>query len=84
MIFAVITLGVVAIANAALAAFVFWMGHKERAALLDRIQAPEAARLATYTQSLDTIPTAEEVEAQIGVGVQWDDDLQMLMSEEDD
>lgn len=83
MITAIITLGVVSIVNAAIAAFVFWMGHKERAALLDRIQAPESARIASYSQSFEAAPTADEAEAQVGLDIPWDDDLRMILSEED-
>jgi hypothetical protein len=83
MIFATIILGVTTIANAALAAYIFLMGQKERSSLLDRIQAPEAARMMNVVQALDSVPTAEEVEAQVGMNVPWDDDLRMLLSEED-
>lgn len=83
MIVAVITLGVTTVVNAVAACFIFLMGQKERASLLDRIQAPEAARMASVVQSLDSIPTAEEVEAQVGINVPWDDDLRMILSEED-
>ena len=83
MIGAVITLGIVAVANAAAACFIFYVGHRERSALLDRIQAPEAARMMNVVQALDNVPTAEEVEAQVGINVPWDDDLRMILSEED-
>lgn len=83
MIFATIILGVTTISNAALAAYIFLMGQKERSSLLDRIQAPEAARMMNVVQALDSVPTAEEVEAQVGMNVPWDDDLRMLLSEED-
>jgi hypothetical protein len=59
------------------------MGQKERSSLLDRIQAPEAARMMNVVQALDNVPTAEEVEAAVGLNVPWDDDLRILMSEED-
>lgn len=83
MIVAVITLGITTVVNAAAACFIFLMGQKERSSLLDRIQAPEAARMMNVVQALDSVPTAEEVEAQVGLNVPWDDDLRMLLSEED-
>jgi hypothetical protein len=83
MIGAVIALGITTIVNAAAACFIFYMGQKERASLLDRIQAPEAARMMNVVQALDNVPTAEEVEAQVGINVPWDDDLRMILSEED-
>lgn len=82
MIVAIICLSATSIVNAAVACFIFYMGHRERALLLDRIQAPEAARLTTVAQALDAIPTAEEAEAAVGINVPWDDDLRMILSEE--
>jgi len=83
MIGAVIALSITTVVNAAVACFIFYMGHRERALLLDRIQAPEAARMMNVVQALDSVPTAEEVEAAVGLNVPWDDDLRILMSEED-
>ncbi len=83
MIGAVIALSITTVVNAAVACFIFYMGHRERALLLDRIQAPEAARMMNVVQALDNVPTAEEVEAAVGLNVPWDDDLRILMSEED-
>jgi hypothetical protein len=84
MIAAIIALSITTLANAGVACFIFMMGYRERSLLLDRIQAPEAARLASVAQTLDNIPTADEVEAAVGLNVPWDDDLRMLMSEEDE
>ena len=83
MIAAIVILGITTVTNGALAAYVFLMGQKERSSLLDRIQAPEAARMMNVVQALDNVPTAEEVEAQVGINVPWDDDLRMIPSEED-
>jgi hypothetical protein len=83
MIVAVITLGVTTVVNAAAACLIFMMGQKERSSLLDRIQAPEAARMMNVVQALDNVPTAEEAETLVGINVPWDDDLRILMSEED-
>lgn len=83
MIAAIVILGITTVTNGALAAYIFLMGQKERASLLDRIQAPEAARMMNVVQALDNVPTAEEVEAQVGINVPWDDDLRMILSEED-
>ena len=83
MIAAIVILGITTVTNGALAAYIFLMGQKERASLLDRIQAPEAARMMNVVQALDNVPTAEEVEAQVGINVPWDDDLRMIPSEED-
>lgn len=83
MIAAIVILGITTVTNGALAAYVFLMGQKERSSLLDRIQAPEAARMMNVVQALDNVPTAEEVEAQVGINVPWDDDLRMILSEED-
>lgn len=80
---AVIILGFTTALNVALAAYIFVMGQRERSSLLDRIQAPEAARMASVVQTLDNIPTAEEAEALAGINVPWDDDLRMILSEED-
>lgn len=80
---AIILLSVIAALNAAVACFIFYEGQKERSSLLDRIQAPEAARMMNVVQALDNVPTAEEVEAQVGINVPWDDDLRMILSEED-
>lgn len=81
---AVIILGFTTALNVVLAAYIFVMGQKERSSLLDRIQAPEAARMMNVVQALDSIPTADEAEASAGINVPWDDDLRMLMSEEDE
>lgn len=83
MIAAVVILGVTTVANGVLAAYIFLMGQRERDALLTRIQAPEAARISAVAASLDSIPTADEAEAQVGINVPWDDDLRMILSEED-
>lgn len=83
MIAAIVILGITTVTNGALAAYIFLMGQKERSSLLDRIQAPEAARMMNVVQALDNVPTAEEVEAQVGINVPWDDDLRMILSEED-
>jgi len=83
VIAAIVILGITTVTNGALAAYIFLMGQKERASLLDRIQAPEAARMMNVVQALDNVPTAEEVEAQVGINVPWDDDLRMILSEED-
>jgi hypothetical protein len=83
VIAAIVILGITTVTNGALAAYVFLMGQKERSSLLDRIQAPEAARMMNVVQALDNVPTAEEVEAQVGINVPWDDDLRMILSEED-
>lgn len=83
MIAAIVILGITTVTNGVLAAYIFLMGQKERSSLLDRIQAPEAARMMNVVQALDNVPTAEEVEAQVGINVPWDDDLRMILSEED-
>ncbi len=83
MIAAIVILGVTTVVNGGLAAFIFFMGQRERDSLLDRIQAPEAARMASVVQALDSVPTAEEVEAAVGINVPWDDDLRMILSDED-
>lgn len=83
MIVAIIALGVTTVFNAAAACFIFWACQKERASLLDRIQAPEAARMMNVVQALDNVPTAEEAESLVGINVPWDDDLRMILSEED-
>jgi len=83
VIASIVILGVTTVTNGVLAAYIFLMGQRERASLLDRIQAPEAARMMNVVQALDNVPTAEEVEAQVGINVPWDDDLRMILSEED-
>ena len=83
MIAAIVILGITTVTNGALAAYIFLMGQKERSSLLDRIQAPEAARMMNVVQALDNVPTAEEAEALAGINVPWDDDLRMILSEED-
>lgn len=83
MTVALVILGITTVTNGVLAAYIFLMGQKERSSLLDRIQAPEAARMMNVVQALDNVPTAEEVEAQVGINVPWDDDLRMILSEED-
>lgn len=83
MIAAIVILGITTVTNGALAAYIFLMGQKERSALLDRIQAPEAARMMNVVQALDNVPTAEEAESLVGINVPWDDDLRMILSEED-
>lgn len=83
MIAAIIILGLTTVVNAALSAYIFLMGQKERDSLLDRIQAPEAARMMNVVQALDSVPTAEEAETLVGINVPWDDDLRMILSEED-
>ena len=80
---AVIILGFTTALNGVLAAYIFVMGQRERSSLLDRIQAPEAARMMNVVQALDNVPTAEEAEALAGINVPWDDDLRMILSEED-
>lgn len=84
MIAAIIALSITTLANAGVACFIFLMGHRERAALLDRIQAPEASRLMQVTQALDAVPSAEEAADLVGASIQWDDDLRMILSEEDE
>lgn len=83
MIAAIVILGITTVTNGALAAYIFLMGQKERSSLLDRIQAPEAARMMNVVQALDNVPTAEEAESLVGINVPWDDDLRMILSEED-
>lgn len=83
MIAAIVILGITTVTNGVLAAYIFLMGQKERSSLLDRIQAPEAARMMNVVQALDNVPTAEEAESLVGINVPWDDDLRMILSEED-
>lgn len=83
MTVALVILGITTVTNGALAAYIFLMGQKERSSLLDRIQAPEAARMMNVVQALDNVPTAEEAESLVGINVPWDDDLRMILSEED-
>jgi len=83
MIVLAIATSILAIVNAGVACFVFYVGFQERSALLDRIQAPEVARLRQVTEALDDIPTAEDAEAQAGISVPWDDDLRLIPYEEE-
>jgi hypothetical protein len=83
LIAAIVILGITTVVNGGLAAYIFLMGQKERSSLLDRIQAPEAARMMNVVQALDNVPTAEEAESLVGLNVPWDDDLRMILSEED-
>lgn len=78
MIASVIILGITTIANAALAGYMFYMGQRERDALLTRIQAPEASRMQVVANTVDSIPAIPEAE-QMVEDVQWDHDLRMIL-----
>lgn len=78
-----IVLGVVALAELAVIFFILRMHGEERHRLLDRIQAPEAPRLAAlndlYPEGREA-PTPDEVA--LPIDLPWDDDLALISSEE--
>lgn len=83
MIAAVIILGIVSAINAGVACFVFYMGQKERDLLLTRIQAPDAARIRAISETFDNIPAGND-DDDVSLPIPpWDEDLQMILSEED-
>jgi len=83
MIVAVIILGIVCVVNAGVACFVFYMGQKERDLLLTRIQAPDAARMRAVSETFDNMPAGTSDEDVPLPALPWDEDLQMILSEED-
>lgn len=83
MIAAAIILGITTAINAAVACFVFYMGQKERDLLLTRIQAPEASRLKAVSETFDNMPDAPVDDDVALPALPWDEDLQMILSEED-
>lgn len=82
MIASVIVLGFTTAVNAALACLIFYMGQRERDLLLTRIQAPEASRLKAVSETFDNMPESNEEDVALPA-LPWDEDLQMIMSEED-
>lgn len=84
MIAAVIALGVVSLAQLALFVWVLQTAAVERDRLLDRIQAPDAPRLAAIAETFEPdgreFPKADDIAAP--VEITWDDDLQLINSEE--
>ncbi len=82
----IIVLGVVAITELAVIAYILRMHAEERHRLLDRIQAPDAPRMAAIADAFpqdpgrefpspdDVIPASAEI--------RWDDDLQLINAEE--
>jgi len=83
MIVGTIVLGVVAIAELAVIGFILRIHAEERDGLLDRIQAPEATRLAAlndfYPEGREA-PTPDEVA--LPIDLPWDDDLALISNEE--
>lgn len=84
MIAAIIALGVVAAAQLALFLWVLQAGAVERDRLLDRIQAPDAPRLAAIAETFEPdgrdFPKPDDIAAP--VEITWDDDLQLINAEE--
>ena len=66
----IIVLGVVAITELAVIAYILRMHAEERHRLLERIPAPDAPRMAAIA---DAFASAE---------IRWDDDLQLINAEE--
>lgn len=80
---ACIVLGIVVAMELAVILFILRMHAEERSGLLDRIQAPEAPRMAAWNDLIPggrEAPTAEEVIPP--VDLPWDDDLQLISTEE--
>ena len=79
----VITLGIVALMELAAIVFILRMHAEERHKLLDRIQAPEAPRLAALN---DMYPPGREApapdEVALPIDLPWDDDLALISTEE--
>ncbi len=82
----IIILGVVALMELAVIAYILQINAVERGKLLDRIQAPDAPRMAAIADAFpqdpgrefpspdDVIPASAEM--------RWDDDLQLINAEE--
>lgn len=83
MIAAVISLGIVCLAQLGLFLWTYQQNAVERNALLDRIQAPDAPRLAAlsdFAAEGREAPAAEELVPPIDMA--WDDDLQLISTED--
>ena len=80
----IIILGVVALAELACILYILRIHAEERHKLLDRIQAPEAPRMAAMN---DLFPEGREAPAPEDVlpplDLPWDDDLQLISTDEE-
>jgi len=78
-----IILGIVAIVELGVIAYILQMHAQERSRLLDRIQAPDAPRMAALN---DFYPDGREAPAPEDVvpplDMPWDDDLKLISNEE--
>jgi hypothetical protein len=82
----VITLGIVAALELGVIAYILQINAVERHKLLDRIQAPEAPRMAAIADAFNQdagreFPSADDVIPPLP-DVAWDDDLQLISTEE--
>lgn len=84
MLAAVIALGVVVLAQLGLFAWVYQQQAVERASLLDRIQAPDAPRLAAFSEFAAPDEGREVLPADpLPVDLPWDEDLQFISTEDE-
>lgn len=78
-----IILGIVAIVELGVIAYILQMHAQERSRLLDRIQAPDAPRMAALN---DFYPDGREAPSPEDVvpplDMPWDDDLKLISNEE--
>lgn len=81
----IITLGVVAVIELGVIAYILQINAVERNKLLDRIQAPEAPRMAAMADAFSDpgreFPSADDVIPPLP-DVAWDEDLQLISTEE--
>lgn len=79
----VIVLGVVAVVELAVIGYILQINAVERHKLLDRIQAPEAPRMAAMADAFNDpgreFPSADDVIPQ--ADMPWDDDLRLINSD---
>lgn len=83
MLVAIIALSVVVAAQIALFAWMYQQQAVERALLLDRIQAPDAPRLAAISEFAE--PGGREIlpPDPFPTEIPWDEDLQFISTEDD-
>ena len=85
MLAAVIALAICCIGQTFLLAWIYRENTAERSRLLDRIQVPEASRVAAYDAASSSpgrdFPTPDETVPPLDL--RWDDDLQLIGSMED-
>jgi len=83
----IIALGIVALVELGVIAYILQINAAERHKLLDRIQAPEAPRMAAIADAFPDpgreFPSADDVVPTIPDSA-WDDDLQLINAQEYD